>query len=312
MTDQHPPLHDDPTLPLPRHAWWQLTRTLETLLPPPLNDTPEALLARANAAFARISDMAPANSDEADLAATCVVLRAQAEQAAREIQCVGDSDPKEHGRLTRLYLALVRTGLSVYRQLQRTKALRQARDKDAASASADAWTRYVAAREMQQAQAHRLTPAEMPVLAPPPLEERTKAAATPLLQPAAAAPPAAHRPPADDPKASPACQPRPAPAFLPLAHPPEAARPLRPEPCIVPWRGGAAQEEQAADEPPRDLEAELARYAALYPRRVQQIREHGGLPPDCAFGPPDEALLAALIGTAHPAVLAALGEAEAA
>lgn len=53
-----------------------------------------------------------------------------------------------------------------------------------------------------------------------------------------------------------------------------------------------------------DLEAEVEDYAIRYPRRVQAIRRHGGLPPDCAFGPPDGALLAALLRSRNPAVLA--------
>jgi hypothetical protein len=54
----------DPRARLPRYIWWQVTSTLLSLLPPPLNDTPPALLARNQAALARVADMAPVNGRE--------------------------------------------------------------------------------------------------------------------------------------------------------------------------------------------------------------------------------------------------------
>lgn len=39
-------------------------------------------------------------------------------------------------------------------------------------------------------------------------------------------------------------------------------------------------------EPQPDPAVEADHYAIIYPRRAAQIRRHGGLPPDCDFGPP--------------------------
>jgi hypothetical protein len=46
---------------------------------------------------------------------------------------------------------------------------------------------------------------------------------------------------------------------------------------------------------PPDIDAEAGLYAALYPDRVARIREAGGLPPRLDFGPPEPAIVAALL-----------------
>ena len=49
-----------------------------------------------------------------------------------------------------------------------------------------------------------------------------------------------------------------------------------------------------------DIDAEARLYAALYPERVARIREAGGLPPRLDFGPPEPAIVAALLRGAVP------------
>jgi hypothetical protein len=51
---------------------------------------------------------------------------------------------------------------------------------------------------------------------------------------------------------------------------------------------------------PPDIDAEARLYAALYPERVARIREAGGLPPHLDFGPPEPAIVAALLRGAVP------------
>jgi hypothetical protein len=51
---------------------------------------------------------------------------------------------------------------------------------------------------------------------------------------------------------------------------------------------------------PPDIDAEARLYAALYPERVARIREAGGLPPRLDFGPPEPAIVAALLHGAVP------------
>ena len=55
----------------------QLVYTLTGLLPPPLDDTQEALGARNHAAIAKVAALLPVNANEADLAAQCIAARAR-------------------------------------------------------------------------------------------------------------------------------------------------------------------------------------------------------------------------------------------
>jgi hypothetical protein len=64
----------------------------------------------------------------------------------------------------------------------------------------------------------------------------------------------------------------------------------------------AAQAEP--DEPPRHLPTEAEHYALVYPRRAREIRHHGGLPPDCSFGPPDDDLVRAIVNGRSPTLRA--------
>ncbi len=50
--------------------------------------------------------------------------------------------------------------------------------------------------------------------------------------------------------------------------------------------------------PPADPElSEVALYEAIHPRRAALIRRHGGVPKDVPFGPPDRAIVRALLAT---------------
>ena len=58
-----------------------------------------------------------------------------------------------------------------------------------------------------------------------------------------------------------------------------------------------------ADVAPADVApADVALYAAIFPERAALIRRHGGVPADITFGPPDEAIVRALIATRSPVV----------
>ena len=67
--------------------------------------------------------------------------------------------------------------------------------------------------------------------------------------------------------------------------------------CSVP---AATPQPAAADasEPVLDPAAEAEYYARIYPDRAAQIRAHGGLPPQLTFGPPEPAIVAALVSGA--------------
>jgi len=160
-----------PSLDLSSQLYFQLVYTLTGLLPPPIDDSPEALRARNCAAVAKVAALLPVGANEIDLAAQCVAARAQAEEMLRLVrQHEGDIDRVM--RLNAQYGSMVRTSLSVHGRLMRVQALRQKREAIEGAATEDAWTLHFAERWMlmvvdpganpQQA----AEPAEAPVGAP--------------------------------------------------------------------------------------------------------------------------------------------------
>src|ERR1700712_1433745 len=138
-----------PVLDLPSTLYYQLVYTLTDLLPPPLDDTPEALLTRNHAAIAKVAALLPVNANETDLAAQCIAARGQAEELLRLLrQHTGDI--KLVLRLNAQYGSMVRTSLSVHGRLMRVQALRQKREASGVTVNADAWALHVAGRSMRQ------------------------------------------------------------------------------------------------------------------------------------------------------------------
>jgi hypothetical protein len=156
-----------PAIDLSTPLYYQLVYTLTGLLPPPLDDTPEALHDRNLAAIAKVAALLPVNANEADLAAQCIAARAQAEDLLRLLrQHAGDIGLVL--RLNAQYGSMVRTSLSVYACLMRVQALRRKREAMAGAATQDAWAQHVAERsmlEMLDADARRLQ-AALPEAAP--------------------------------------------------------------------------------------------------------------------------------------------------
>ncbi|HEY3847678.1 MAG TPA: hypothetical protein VGL95_11245, partial [Acetobacteraceae bacterium] len=165
-------------------------------------------------------------------------------------------------------------------------------------AAADEWMRYIAARSMQQALdrglAQAVPVAEQPLsaLSDAPPAPSVPSPAAPVAQSPPAQPLAAEQSPAPPAQPPPA---QPPPAQVPPASDPAAAPPRRHRPRHVP----------ETDEAPRDLDAEADYYAIVYPDRARLIRQCGGLPPNCTFGPPDDALVHAIV-TGTSAALRAL------
>ena len=136
-----------PAIDLSTELYYQLVYTLTDLLPPPLDDTPEALHVRNRAAIAKVAALLPVNANEADLAAQCIAARAQAEEMLRLVRRhAGDIGLVM--RLNAQYGSMVRTSLSVHGRLMRVQALRQKREKIDSAANEDAWTLHVAERSM--------------------------------------------------------------------------------------------------------------------------------------------------------------------
>jgi hypothetical protein len=136
-----------PAIDLTKHLYYQLVYTLTDLLPPPLDDSPEALRTRNHAAIAKVAALLPVNANEADLAAQCIAARAQAEEMLRLLrQNAGDIGLVM--KLNAQYGSMVRTSLSVHGRLMRVQALRQKREAIDGAANEDALALHVAERSM--------------------------------------------------------------------------------------------------------------------------------------------------------------------
>jgi hypothetical protein len=136
-----------PVIDLSPQLYSQLVYTLTDLLPPPLDDTPEALRARNHAAIAKIAALLPVNADEIELAAQCIAARGEAEEMLRRVrQHAGDIELVM--RLNARYGSMVRTSLLVHGRLMRVQALRQKREAIDGAAEEDAGVLRVAERSM--------------------------------------------------------------------------------------------------------------------------------------------------------------------
>jgi hypothetical protein len=137
----------DQAIDLSTPLYYQLVYTLTGLLPPPLDDTQDALRARDLAAIAKVAALAPVNANEADLAAQCIAARAQAEDLLRLLRQHANDLPLMM-RLNAQYGSMVRTSLSVHARLMRVQALRQKREANESTANQDTWVQHIAERSM--------------------------------------------------------------------------------------------------------------------------------------------------------------------
>jgi len=132
---------------LSANLYYQLVYTLTGLLPPPIDDSPEALRARNLAAIAKVAALLPVNANEIDLAAQCIAARARAEEMLRLLrQYTGDIQWMM--RLNAQYASMVRTSLSVHARLMRVQAVRHKREAIEGAANQDGWTQHIAERSM--------------------------------------------------------------------------------------------------------------------------------------------------------------------
>src|ERR1700729_241044 len=129
----------NPAIDLSTPLYYQLVYTLTGLLPPPLDNTPEALSFRNHAAIAKVAALLPVNANEADLAAQCIAARAQAEDLLRLLRQHAD-DIGLVMRLNAQYGSMVRTSLSVHGRLMRVQAVRQKRAEIDGAANQDVQT----------------------------------------------------------------------------------------------------------------------------------------------------------------------------
>src|SRR5487761_2723593 len=136
-----------PATDLEIHLYYQVVYTLGGLLPPPIDDTPEARYTRDHAAKVKMEALLPVNANEVDLAAQCIAAWAQAEEMLRLGNRHAD-DTALMLRLNRQYASMVRTALAVHGRLMRVQAVRQKREATEGTVQQDAWTRHVVERSM--------------------------------------------------------------------------------------------------------------------------------------------------------------------
>jgi len=181
MENSSPP---DPAIDLSKQLYYQLVYTLNGLLPPPLDGSPEALRARNHAAIAKVASMLPVNANEADLAAQCIAARAQAEDILRLLRQNTD-DIALVIRLNAQYSSMVRTSLSVHARLMRVQAVRQKREAIEGAANEDAWTQHIAEKSMLKAadlDIARLKPAPRPAPVHAPAAREAQTAEQKILE----------------------------------------------------------------------------------------------------------------------------------
>ena len=282
MSDQQAPYQPDPDQLRTERAYYHLIHSLYARLPPPLDDTPEALRARNEAALAQVASMAPVNADEAEIAAHCVATRAQAGDVMLLMRAHA-GDTVLVMKLNAQYMLMERTAVAIRNHLHRLQVARLKRDADTETADGDALTRHIATRVMEQA-----------------VERGSARMGLTVEDKGTGAP--------DEPPPPPPVTLRAMPARVAAAAPPPAPAPV-PAPVAAPLLRHRVRVAAEAGEPPRDLAAEADYYARIHPKRARLIRQHGGLPPDCSFGPPDDELVQELITSPNPILRALLAAA---
>lgn len=172
MDDAQPP--PDLSLLLPRSLYYQMMHELRRAMPPPVEDTPEALAHRQNAAIAQIAAMLPGNADEVEIAAECVGARTHARDCQQFAQAFRD-DPAQFLRFHAQAASMLRQAQSARRWLQSLQAERRAREADPAAAGQAAWIEHCATGLMADALGLDRPPPPAPPPDPP---------ASPLPEPA--------------------------------------------------------------------------------------------------------------------------------
>jgi hypothetical protein len=94
-----------------------------------VEDTPEALLARNQAAIDQVAAMLPTNSNEAAFAAQCVAALAQADYLMQLIRAHAGHDLKVVGRLSAMCAAMTRVSQGAHGHVLRAQAVRYKREQ---------------------------------------------------------------------------------------------------------------------------------------------------------------------------------------
>jgi hypothetical protein len=164
------PEPSDPTLRVTRDVYYVLVHTLRGALLPPVNDTPEELARRDNAAIGQVAAMLPANADEAYLAAQCVAARLYGMDCVRQARDFGATDQMWAHKCAAQAASMWRESRQARSLLMRLQAAREKREADSAATDRAAWSEHCTIGLMKDALAGAppAAPAEPPTVPPVP------------------------------------------------------------------------------------------------------------------------------------------------
>jgi hypothetical protein len=179
MNDQIFADRPDPAHQLQRDIYIQILHALRTMLPPPIDDSAEAVDRRERVAIAQIAALIPANADEADIAAHAVAASAQAADCLRLVT-VHAADLHLAGQIRAQAASMGREARGYRTTLLRMQETRRKREANNETCDSAAWTEHCAlglmamAREVAPAKASSIaaTEPEPPPASPVAAEEQ--------------------------------------------------------------------------------------------------------------------------------------------
>ena len=117
----------------------QAADTLRHMLPPPIDDTPEARILRDHVAIAKVASMLPGNPVEADLAASHVAAMAHYKDCLRQAAEKNAADPKRADQLRAQCASLQRQACGFLGRFERMQAIRKKRENDPVACESGHW-----------------------------------------------------------------------------------------------------------------------------------------------------------------------------
>jgi hypothetical protein len=295
-----PPETTDATCTRIRNTYHHLRHGLCRALPP-VGDTPDSRTRRDDAAISQVAALCPANAAEAALATQYVAANAQALEWLR----LAGGPGLDHALILKYgaqSATMMRQAQGAMRLLLRAQAGREKRDGDTAATDRAAWTEHCVAELMAGA---------------PPAASALSAASAQPAPPPGSSPESQHRTDAGGAPAAATVMPvaaEPASRVLDAHDMPASGPDPVPAGNAAPFAGGAglsAAPIASRRMPPRDRDpccdaaaADAALYECLYPERAALIRRLGRVPADALFGPPEDAVVEALLAMPLPSTAA--------
>ena len=162
----HPaePNQPDPALRFQREMYYQLVHTLCGMLPAPADHSRAEHARRYRVAIGQVAAVAPANADEADIAAHYVAAGAHASDCL-VLAVYNENYPRAATKLKAQAASMMREARGYRSLLMRVQAARHKREAKDETREQDSWTQHCALGLMTQA-LQDLAPA--PRVAPPP------------------------------------------------------------------------------------------------------------------------------------------------